>query len=395
MGKNINLSYINKTKIFAHDVTVATATKFGKEINLLKVILLATADNRKRYRFLIKPLKIKRHVPVLFKNSTVWFYPLRLILFALRHRDADLVILFGGGLKNAMGFLAARMIQAVVVIRLGGNPETALKSFIKGVIHQKKIATYFKLQIDSSFTHILLRKADAFFIVNNSLRKYVEQYAKHKARTWVVPQFSEPCEYSRVYSIESSRNLLTIANLNFQEKAEGVIWMIRKLRNFKEKYNIAMTFCIVGGGAFLEIVKKEAELLSDKEGALNIKIEGFKKDVVDYYRWAGIFIYNSQLDATPNVILEAKAHGLPVLINDFEPFRNLVSDGISGYFYANGNEFERKLHNLITIKDGLQIIGQGSKDDYLNRFTSKAVALKIDSALNDLEKMLKDNANCS
>ena len=36
--------------------------------------------------------------------------------------------------------------------------------------------------------------------------------------------------------------------------------------------------------------------------------EGFKKDVTDYYRWAGVFLYNSQLDATPNVILEAKAH---------------------------------------------------------------------------------------
>ena len=160
-------------------------------------------------------------------------------------------------------------------------------------------------------------------------------------------QFSEPCEYSRVYSADSSRNLLTIANLNYQEKAEGVIWMIRQLRNFIEKHDIEITFCIVGGGTFLGVVKKEAEYAGNRSGGLNINIKGFMKDVKDYYRWAGIFLYNSYLDATPNVILEAKAHGLPILINSYEPFKNLVDDGKSGYIYTDGNEFDIKLHRFI------------------------------------------------
>jgi len=359
----------------------------------VKVILLSTADIRKRHRFLIKPLKLTRHVPVLFRNSTIWFYPLRLILFAFRHRDAGVVILLGGGIKNAMGFLVARMIRALVLIRLGGNTETARKSYIKGVISQRKIATYFKLIVDSWLTRILLRNADLFFIVNNSLRKHVEHYAKSKARIWVVPQFSEPCEYPRVYSDDLSRNLLTIANFNYQEKAEGVIWMIRQLRDFIIKNDIDTTFCIVGGGSFLGDVKKVAEQLSSRCEGLNINIEGFKKDVIDYYRWAGIFLYNSQLDATPNVILEAKAHGLPVLINNYEPFRNLVNDGVSGYIYADRNEFDKKLHRLIVETEELQKIGRGSKDDYLERFSLAAVALQIDSVVEDIEEMIHDKTN--
>ena len=71
-------------------------------------------------------------------SCTIWLYPFNLVLFAINHRDAGAVILFGSGFKNVMDYLAARMIGAKVILRLGGNTETVEKFGIF-VIDIKKI----------------------------------------------------------------------------------------------------------------------------------------------------------------------------------------------------------------------------------------------------------------
>ena len=252
---------------------------------------------------------------------------------------------------------------------------------------------YIKKGINQYLLRWLLRHSDAFIIVNNSLRKYIEKYAKSSALIWVITQFADPVKYTRIYSSKSSSNLLTVSNFSYKEKAEGVIWLIQQLEHFVNEYNIMINFTIIGDGPFLSEVKQKASDLNLKNCCLNISIKGYKSEVSYYYKRAGIFICYSQLDATPNVILEAKAHGLPIIINNFEPFKSLVNDGKSGLFYKDGKEFRKNLYRLITKVEDLQRIGKYSKNDYLKRFTSKAIAAKLEIALEELEQMEGHQSN--
>ena len=73
-------------------------------------------------------------------------------------------------------------------------------------------------------------------------------------------------------------------------------------------------------------------------------------NVDDYYSEGDVFLYYSKLDSLPNVLLEAMSYGLPILVNDFEPFVNILNKDENALFYDTDgmNGFSEGLQVLVS-----------------------------------------------
>ncbi|MDB9278564.1 glycosyltransferase family 4 protein [Halorubrum ezzemoulense] len=107
-------------------------------------------------------------------------------------------------------------------------------------------------------------------------------------------------------------DLLTVTNLRYEEKYDGVLTVLCALRPlFKE--HPALRYRVAGGGQYLTALR---EYLSDYEYADCVTALGFVDAVEDEFASADAFVYVSFLDAYPTVVLEAQAAGLPVIGGD-------------------------------------------------------------------------------
>jgi glycosyltransferase involved in cell wall biosynthesis len=99
------------------------------------------------------------------------------------------------------------------------------------------------------------------------------------------------------------------------------------------------------------------------------------------YKEADVFVYHSEHDATPNVLLESKRWGLPVLLNEHKPFRAIVSDESSGLFYNDASTFHQQLNRLLKDKTLRQRLGERAAWEHENKFSIEAIAEKLENAL--------------
>lgn len=85
-----------------------------------------------------------------------------------------------------------------------------------------------------------------------------------------------------------------------------------------------------------------------------VKLHGLVDNPSQYYKEAGIFILASDYEGTPNVLLEAMAHGLPCIVSDSLPGAlKYVEDGASGFVFRTGDakDLSNKIRKLIENSD--------------------------------------------
>lgn len=83
----------------------------------------------------------------------------------------------------------------------------------------------------------------------------------------------------------------------------------------------------------------DAECRAAAEGCENIHILGRVANVADYLKACDYFVSASQAEGLPNAVLEAMACGLPVLLSDIEPHKEIVAmSEKSGLLFRLGDE---------------------------------------------------------
>lgn len=106
--------------------------------------------------------------------------------------------------------------------------------------------------------------------------------------------------------------LFTATNLRYEGKYEGVIDTLQALRGPFSEYE-ELQYTVAGSGRYLSKLKG---FLQDYSHSDRVNVLGFRDDIPDLLARADGFIYLSNLDAYPTVILEAQAAGLPVIGGD-------------------------------------------------------------------------------
>lgn len=137
--------------------------------------------------------------------------------------------------------------------------------------------------------------------------------------------------------------------------------------------------------AFLEFVKeyKDYELILYGKGYLetqlkeqvkecgigkNVIFEGFKENVLDEIKDAGIYVLSSNYEGISNSLLEALALGIPAISTDcpIGGSRMLIEDGVNGVLVPMGN--------AMSMVEAMKQIARDA--DYANRLSCEAIKVR-------------------
>jgi glycosyltransferase involved in cell wall biosynthesis len=350
------------------------------------ILVVSSRDPRARYSFITKPLAImhKYNVIEFISDSNYLRFVLRSLHFAMRRPKIDYMILIGGEVTGFFWCILARLfLNAKIILRLGGDPIAAKRQRIKGALINIQLFALIKLSVCHISTLILMKYVDAIIVVASHLQMEIKGYFNKKKPFYVVPQPVKKLEDFKLPICKSPRILLTVTNLNYPDKLDGVCTMLKYIHNNKNRFDHGFEYHILGGGSFLPELKKRASAYGD----LNyIKIHGFVPNPKPFFKEADIFLYCSELDGLPNSLLEAQSFCLPILINYHSIFTELVKEGEHVLFFEKNNErdFADKLNKLLIDDELRSRLAINNYQNIIDNYSEVAVARKLDICLQNL-----------
>ena len=108
-------------------------------------------------------------------------------------------------------------------------------------------------------------------------------------------------------------------------------FLVNVFNKLSSRFNFVL--CMIGAGPLLSKCKKIAYDNS------SIVFPGFIDNVDDYLVAGDLFISSSSAEGLPNAVLEALARGLPPILSDITPHREILElSKYAGTLYASGDE---------------------------------------------------------
>ena len=276
----------------------------------------------------------------------------------VERRDADAILVYNGsGLIGTVGAILGRYHDVPVLVRLNGDifrqhRETAREQAGDG--EWSSLAAHLPFML---LTRALFGRADGFVPVSAALDDVVHRQTGCPAdRIVSVPNPVSVADYAPPNGADrtdergapaggalpqtenTDRRLLTVTNLDFRGKFEGVTQLVDAVVPVLRRRD-DLEYVVAGDGRYHEPLRR---YLDDRAGDVRgrIRAPGFVDEVERLYWTADVFLYASHIDGYPNVILEAQAAELPIVTNPAYGIAEQVDDGTSGVFVDPGDAAE-------------------------------------------------------
>jgi glycosyltransferase involved in cell wall biosynthesis len=351
----------------------------------MRVTVIAANEKRDRHKFIYKPLLATSHVASLLLTRPFSRYLGGLISFFFEQKP-DIVIFMGVGVKELIAYSFIRAMKIPYIVRLGGDRIKDLDMVASSQLSSHKYLHWLKYKVEKIVAKYILSRSKTVIVVNQVLGDKVKHQLNPQSRYFVVPQFLDGEAIVRDYKLHKPLEILTVTNLRFSDKAEGVIWLISRLDEYVKSTREKVRFRVAGDGQHFNDLRNfiNHAKISD---FLEIELLGYVTDLQEHYSLADIFIYRSHHDATPNVILESKRYGLPLLVNQYDEFLALVDNNVNGIIYVSEQEFQENLKKIISDLDFRKEIGMQARKDYKSRFSIEAVRSQLENVLSEVGRL--------
>lgn len=135
----------------------------------------------------------------------------------------------------------------------------------------------------------------------------------------------------------SKLRIVTVSPLIARKNVDIILSAVSSLESDAE-------LMVVGGGVEFDSLRNKA--------SSNVSFSGEVSNVVEYLNSADVYVSASSSEGLPNSVLEALSCGLPVLLSDIPPHREIYEE-------SNGSV---KLFPIDDIADGLQNLLKSSHD---------------------------------
>ena len=145
-------------------------------------------------------------------------------------------------------------------------------------------------------------------------------------------------------SLGTSKRFLAVGRFSRQHK--GFDLLIKAFYLFAQKNN-EWKLDIVGEGPEEALYN---DLISKYDLKSRIEIHPFTNNIQSYYSNAQIYVLSSRWEGFGLVLVEAMAHGLPVISSDLPTSKEIMGD--FGLYFKNGNahDLAKKLEEATTIE---------------------------------------------
>lgn len=226
----------------------------------------------------------------------------------------------------------------------------------------------------SPILRTIWRKADALIANSEGLKKraqrFESRYEISVIENGVDDQFFSPS------GRENETDTLKILFVSRLIEGKGLQFVIPKMKNINaqvvQKSKKSIKLFIVGDGPYREALEK----LTKENGAEDIvSFEGRKNkdEVRTYYRNADLFILPSLSEGMPNVVLEAMACGLPIVMTPCEGSKELIN---GNGMISKPETFDEALIKMCTSEDKRKMMGQNSRTLVQECFRWESIAVR-------------------
>jgi glycosyltransferase involved in cell wall biosynthesis len=182
--------------------------------------------------------------------------------------------------------------------------------------------------------------------------------------------------------------LLSIGHLDARKGFDRLLWALKHALLDHPGWKLV----IVGGGekghidwGYLDYLSTLIQLLG-LEG--RVEFHPATDRIDEWYRRASIYVLGSRREGLPMVLIEAKAHGLPVVSFDCPTGpKEIVRNDIDGYLIPNDSmEFGRAASRLMADAALRSRMGLAAVEDARHRFSPEFVLPKWCELIESLHK---------
>ena len=120
--------------------------------------------------------------------------------------------------------------------------------------------------------------------------------------------------------------LLSVGEINCNKNHRVVIEALGKIKN------VGIYYIICGTGPLTAEYENLAKQLGIEK---QIIFAGYRKDILEFYKTADVFLFPSYREGLPVALMEAMACGLPVICSNIRGNTDLIENGVSGMLTGN------------------------------------------------------------
>jgi len=281
------------------------------------------------------------------KNRGKWdLFAVKRLRGYLRHWQPDCIIAHGN--------------RAISLLRQGRYPAPLV-----GVCHNYK------------FKQLLT--CDALISVSEDIRKQIIKAGYRADRITVVPNMIRlPDHHPAIIKHDSNKTPVLAVAARFVAK-KGIDIFIRAIRLLVDR---GCSFRAIIAGAGEEDVKLR-QLVSDLKLNETIEFTGWLEDKVAFYDSVDIFCLPSLHEPFGIVILEAFAHGLPVISSDSEGPSEIIRHNENGLIVARGDAqaLAVAMEKLLADKALADALSKSGLNTVQTHYALPIVANSLDVAL--------------
>lgn len=232
---------------------------------------------------------------------------------------------------------------------------------------------------------LLSRYFQGTVAVSNEVRKTLtEQHGFNEGRTFVIYNGTEPCDGALP---DRSGGVFTIGSSGRFFPVKDFPLMVEVAREIT-RHEAGIRFELAGTGPDEGRI---AELVRLHKLERTFILRGFLSEVSTFYQGLHLYLNTSHHEGIPMSVLEAMAHGLPVVAPEVGGLKEVIDDGVHGFLVKGRDPQSFAERCIILYRDDAlrQRMGLAAKDRIEAVFSQRRMASDYQDLYRDISSRTK------